>query len=85
MIIASAKKKIVTQLTKVASLVDRLKAKDENIQQLKRDANTAAMVSDALRQELKREQERYVVVVPSHAHHTFLISHFLTQVSMVTQ
>ena len=54
-----ANKEMGTRLNKAASLVQRLKAKDEKVQQFKREANTAAMASDSLSQELKLEQERY--------------------------
>ena len=56
--IVVAKKSITTQLTKAVSLVDRLKAKEENIQELKRAANAEREKRMSLEQELARQLKK---------------------------
>ena len=56
--IAVANKKIGKELTKAASLVDRLKAKEENIQDFKRAANAERQKSTSLQQELARQLQK---------------------------
>ena len=56
--IAVAKKKIATQLTKTVSLVDRLKAKEESVRDLKRAASAERQKSTSLEQELARQLKK---------------------------
>ena len=56
--IAVANKVIVTRLNKAASLVQRLKGKDEKVQQFKREANAERQKSVVLEQALTREVKK---------------------------
>ena len=56
--IAVANKVIVTRLNKAVSLVQRLKDKDEKVQQFKCEANAERQKSIALEQALAREVKK---------------------------
>ena len=56
--IAVAKKSITTQLTKAVSLVDRLKTKEANIQELNRAASAEREKRMSLEQELARQLKK---------------------------